>query len=69
MINEIREKSQKVFDSWFELFAEKNEIQNKERLFEFFYSGYLAGTRYQPGERPYRNSNIMMDDVNRNLDL
>jgi len=69
MIDDIKEKSRNVFDSWFEIFAADSEIDNKERLFEFFYSGYLAGTKYQPGERPYRNSNIMMDDINRNLDL
>jgi hypothetical protein len=69
MLDDIRSKSREIFNSWFEIFAEGKEIDNKERLFEFFYSGYLAGTRYQPGERPIRNSNIMMDDVNRNLDL
>jgi hypothetical protein len=71
MINEIREKARKVFDPWFELIAEESEIENKERLFELFYSGYLAGTRYKSGEvKENRNiSSIIIDDVNRNLDL
>jgi hypothetical protein len=69
MNDDVKEKSRNVFDSWFEFVASDSEIDNKERLFEFFYSGYLAGTKYQPGERPIRNLNIMMDDVHKNLDL
>ena len=71
MIDEIKEKAQKIFDPWFELIAQENEIENKERLFEIFYSGYLAGTRYKIGEvKTNRDiSSIIIDDVNRNLDL
>jgi hypothetical protein len=71
MIDEIKEKARKVFDPWFELIAKQNEIENKERLFEIFYSGYLAGTRYKSGEvkRNRDISSIIIDDVNRNLDL
>jgi hypothetical protein len=69
MVDDIKDKSRLIFDSWFEIFSKEEEKNEKERLFEFFYSGYLAGTRYTPGQKPYRNSNIMMDDVNRNLDL
>ena len=69
MVDDIKEKSRLIFDSWFEIFAKDEDKIEKERLFEFFYCGYMAGTRYTPGQRPQRNSNIMMDDVNRNLDL
>ena len=69
MINEARKKAEQIFEPWFKIFSQEGEIENKERLFEIFYSGYLAGTKFTPGERPVRNSNIMMDDVHKNLDL
>jgi hypothetical protein len=69
IINEAREKAKEIFEPWFKIFHQEGEKENKERLFEIFYSGYLAGTKFTPGERPIRISNIMMDDVNKNLDL
>lgn len=71
MIIETKEKARQVFDSWFQLFAVNNENENKERLFDYFYSGYLAGTKHKPQEiKSNRNlSSLTIDDVNRNLDL
>lgn len=69
MSDDIQFKSRKLFDSWFEIFAEENEIENKERLYHFFYSGYLAGTKYSSQSNPRSNPNIIIDDVSRNLDL
>lgn len=70
MVFEAKEKANVIFESWFEIFAKENEFQNKERLFEFFYSGYLAGTRFNTGERSDRDiSRLIFDDVNKNLDF
>ena len=67
---QVKEKSRQVFESWFHIFAAGQiEIENKERLFEYFYSGFLAGTRFSPGDSKNKCSNIIYDDINRNLDL
>ena len=70
-MNNIEKQSQKVFESWFQHFAKSEELINKERLFEFFHSGYLAGTRFDSDSinNPGKNTNIIHDDINRNLDL
>ena len=70
MINEAREKAKEIFEPWFKIFHQEGENENKERLFEIFYSGYLAGTRFKPGVKPEpKSSNIYLDDININLDL
>lgn len=70
MNKKITEDARKVFELWFDYFAKTDELINKERFFEFFHSGYIAGTRFNPGnERVNKNSNIIADDINRNLDL
>ena len=67
---EIKENAKKVFENWFEHFAKSEELFQKERLFEFFHSGYIAGTRFDPAaKKTERNPNIIQDDINRNLDL
>lgn len=67
---ELKTKAKEIFDQWFSIFSEKNEIENKERLFEIFYSGYLAGTRFNTGQKSNRDiSRLIKDDVNKNLDL
>lgn len=67
---EVKDKSKEIFDSWFSIFATEGESENKERLFEIFYSGYLAGTRFNSGEKSNRDiSRLIKDDVNKNLDL
>lgn len=65
------QRAKEIFNIWFEHFAKTEEYINKERLFEFFHSGYLAGTRFDPAavHKPARKSNIIQDDINRNLDL
>lgn len=69
-ILEIENKAREIFEPWFSIFSQESELENKERLFEIFYSGYLAGTRYKTGEKPYRDiSRLIKDDVNKNLDL
>lgn len=73
MNKKIAEDARKVFELWFDYFAKTDELINKERFFEFFHSGYIAGTRFNPGNKDNshgnKNSNIIADDINRNLDL
>lgn len=67
---EIKDSAKQIFENWFSHFAKSEEHINKERLFEFFHSGYIAGTRFDPAaSKLKRNSNIIQDDINRNLDL
>lgn len=70
LIIETENKAKEIFQQWFSFFAQAHELENKERLFEFFYSGYLAGTRFNTGEKSNRDiSRLIFDDVNKNLDL
>lgn len=68
---QVKEKSRQIFDSWFHLFAAgQTETDNKERLFEYFYSGFIAGIKSSTAEsNSNKCSNIIYDDINRNLDL
>jgi hypothetical protein len=72
LIDETRKKAREVFDTWFPIFSEEDEKDNRERLFEYFHSGYLAGTKFKglSGRTPQGcPPSIIGDDTNRNLDL
>lgn len=65
-----KEKSKKIFDDWFSIFGSNDDHFSKEKLFEYFFSGYLAGTKHSEEiKAPVKLPNIYLDDVNRNLDL
>lgn len=69
-LEDVKNKARKVFDMWFDIFSKPEDKENKEKLFEYFYSGYLAGTKYKPGDPvESRPVNIIHDDINRNFDL
>lgn len=63
----------KIFEQWFPLFSQGDETENRERLFEYFHSGYLAGTRHGKRAEPKRSTadsgSLAIDDVNRNTDI
>lgn len=72
IVENTKKAARDVFDSWFPLFAKDIEKDNQERLFEYFHSGYLAGTRYGnltdgAGEIPTHS--IAIDDINRDLNI
>jgi len=66
----MKSQARLVFDPWFDIIAKGPEKENKELMFEYFYSGFIAGTRFNP-EPPSntRTVNIQQDDIGRNLDL
>ena len=72
LIDDTRKRAREVFDMWFPIFSQGDEETSRERLFEYFHSGYLAGTKFRPltdkddtGCPP----SLVRDDVNRNLDF
>lgn len=69
-IDLAKQKARKVFDSWFSIFGSAPDHEIKEKLFEYFFSGYLAGTKHSEEiNTQVKYPNIYLDDVNRNLDL
>ena len=72
LIDETRKRAREVFDMWFPIFSQGDEESGRERLFEYFHSGYLAGTKFRSltdkkdGGCP---PSLVQDDINRNLDL
>lgn len=72
LIEETKQNARRIFDQWFPIFAQEDENGNRERLFEYFHSGYLAGTKHRPltedGSKGC-NPSLVIDDVNRDLDL
>ena len=72
LIDETRKKAREVFDMWFPIFSEDDEKDNRERLFEYFHSGYLAGTKFKDlnGRTPQGcPPSLFNDDINRHPDL
>lgn len=72
LIDETRKRAREVFDTWFPIFSSEEERDDRERLFEYFRSGYLAGTRFNAltgSENKGCPPSLIHDDVNRNLDL
>ena len=72
LIDETRKRAREVFDTWFPIFSNEEERDDRERLFEYFHSGYLAGTRFGDGTRTEPKGcppSLIHDDVNRNLDI
>ena len=73
LTEETRENAKRIFESWFPVFALEQEHEGRERLFEYFHSGYLAGTRHgnltKEKERRMVPPSLIQDDINRNLDL
>lgn len=69
-IDLAKQKARQVFDSWFSIFGSAPDHEIKEKLFEYFFSGYLAGTKYtEEIKNQVKCPNINLDDVNRNFDL
>lgn len=69
-IEKARLEARRVFDMWFPLFGGDDTDQSIERKFEFFFSGYLAGTKHKEDKDPGSECRrIWRDDAKRNLDL
>lgn len=72
IIEETKKTALEIFKEWFPLFAKDLESDNEERLFEYFHSGYIAGTKHgnltgeESKEHPH---SIIIDDINRNLNI
>ena len=72
LIDETRQRAREVFDMWFPIFSQGDEESSRERLFEYFHSGYLAGTKFRPLTDSASEgcpTSLRHDDINRNLDL
>jgi len=71
-MDQIKTKAREVFELWFPIFSKNNENDDRERLFEYFHSGYMAGTKFNSlrNDKPKGEpTSIANDDVSRNLDL
>lgn len=72
LIEETRENARRIFEQWFQIYAQGSEPENRDRLFEYFHSGYLAGTRHWNLTKKKNAGcppSLIHDDINRNLDL
>jgi hypothetical protein len=72
LVEETKKSARIIFEQWLPFFGSPSEVEDKERLFEYFHSGYLAGTRHRDrkeksGSGPLQS--LVHDDINRNLDL
>jgi hypothetical protein len=72
LIDETRKSAREVFELWFPVFSTEQEKEARERLFEYFHSGYIAGTRFHSLKDTGSSGcppSLIRDDTNRNLDL
>ena len=72
IIEETKQKAREVFDMWFPIYSRGLDEDLREKLFEYFHCGYLAGTKHrgpQSGSTGSVNHSLAIDDANRNLDL
>lgn len=73
-IEETRKKASEIFDMWFPIYSKGLEEADREKLFGYFHSGYMAGTKHREsnsgnGMDPGRSDRLIHDDINRDLDL